>query len=612
MRSYFTRVFFIIVLLTLQYSSRAQTYQLVWADEFNGSIGSDWVFETGGNGWGNHEKEYYQPQNASVSNGNLVITARKESVGGMPYTSARMITSGKKSFQYGKIEARIKVPKGQGLWPAFWMLGQNISDPNFAWPKCGEIDIMEQVNTVETNYGTIHWDNNGHVSYGGNTPASGADFHVFSITWDASAITWFVDGLQYHQASILNSVNSTEEFHKPFFILLNLAVAGDWPGQTVDESKLPAQMLVDYVRVYQVTAGPPTCSGTYTTVPATIQAESYCTSNGVQLESTTDAGGGQNVGFIDTNDWMGYRINVPTAGNYKIQYRIASQSGGGSIRFERLGGSPVFGTISVPATGGWQTWQTISHNVDLPAGQQEVAITAAAGGFNVNWFSITPNSTTGVPIGQTIWLKGSNGLYASSENGTQAMRCNRTSVQAWEQFTVVDAGGGKIALTSQSKYVSSENGTQAMNCNRATVGDWEKFDWVVNGNGTISLRGSNAKYVSSENGTQAMTCNRTTVGGWEQFTWGTGTGGRTAMESVNHQTSEETDGLLTVYPNPSSGMVTIRVAKPSQIKILDASGRIFHSAHVDESMTMERMTPGLYIVHLQNSQQNRTTKLVIK
>ena len=356
------------------------------------------------------------------------------------------------------------------------------------------------------------------------------------------------------------------------------------------------------------------CSGSYTGLPATIQAESYCTMSGIQTETTTDTGGGQNVGYIDAGDYMVYRVNVSTAGSYKIQYRIASQSGGGSIRFERAGGSPVFGTIAVPSTGGWQNWQTITHNVDLPSGQQEVAITAAAGGFNINWFSIAPNST-GVPIGQTIWLRGNNNLYASSENGTQAMRCNRATVQGWEQFTVVDAGGGKIALLSQNKYVSSENGTQAITCNRASIGDWEKFDWVTNGNGTISLRGNNARYVSSENGTQAMTCTRVTAGGWEQFTWGsTSSMGRlkTQQQQVSLNAPEDNDEVLAVYPNPSIGRVTIKVSEPSQVKILDASGRIYHSSFVEESLTIDRMNTGIYIVRMHNSLQTRTQKLVIK
>jgi len=123
----------------------------------------------------------------------------------------------------------------------------------------------------------------------------------------------------------------------------------------------------------------------------------------------------------------------------------------------------------------------------------------------------------GIPIGQTITFKGSNGKYVSSENGTQAMTCNRTVAQGWEQFLVVDAGGGKIALKNLGKYVSSENGTQPITCNRAAIGPWEQFDWVNNPDGTVALRGNTGTYVSSENGTQAMTCNRTSVGPWESF-----------------------------------------------------------------------------------------------
>ncbi|SEW51974.1 lectin [Chitinophaga arvensicola] len=123
----------------------------------------------------------------------------------------------------------------------------------------------------------------------------------------------------------------------------------------------------------------------------------------------------------------------------------------------------------------------------------------------------------GAPIGQTITLKSSNNLYVSSENATQAMNANRPAVGGWEQFAVVSAGGGKVALVNGGKYVCSENGTQAMNCNRTAIGPWEQFDWISNGDGTISLRGSNGKYVSSENGTQAMTCNRTTIGATEKF-----------------------------------------------------------------------------------------------
>jgi endoglucanase len=222
--------------------------------------------------------------------------------------------------------------------------------------------------------------------------------------------------------------------------------------------------------------------------------------------------------------------------------------------------------------------------------------------------------SSSAPIGQTIWLKGSNNLYASGENGTTAMRCNRTTVGGWEQFTVVDAGAGKIALKSQSKYVSSENGTAAITCSRTTFGDWEKFDWIVNADGKISLRGSNGKYISSENGTVAMTCSRATIGAWEAFSWGTGTGGRLVTsegEEIAQNSFIEANGL-SVFPNPSLGSITINVSKPSTVSILDISGKSILSTHVDESLKVDHLIGGIYIVKMHNNDKITTKKLVVK
>lgn len=226
------------------------TYQLVWSDEFDEpSVNtSNWNFETGNNnGWGNNEQEYYQQQNAAIENGNLVITAKKETVGTNNYTSARMTTQGKKEFTYGRIEARIKMPVGQGFWPAFWMLGADINTVN--WPACGETDIMEHINADSTIYGTIHWDESGHKQDGGHTISSPSQYHVYSVEWDANSIKWSIDSVQYFSSNIVNG-NATE-FRNASFILLNFAVGGNWPGQTIDDSLLPAKMYVDYVRVYQ-------------------------------------------------------------------------------------------------------------------------------------------------------------------------------------------------------------------------------------------------------------------------------------------------------------------------------------------------------------------------
>ncbi len=229
----------------------AANWQLVWQDEFNGSIGPDWVFETGAGGWGNNEMEYYRRENATVENGALVITAKREEFGGAHYTSTRMTTQGRKTFKYGRIEARMKLPGKLGIWPAFWALGANIG--SVGWPASGEIDIMEQINTGSEIYGTPHWQgtNGGHAEYSGHTTTSIQDYHVYAIEWDANFLRWFVDGQQYHAMEITNSVGGTDEFHRDFYLLLNMAVGGNWPGFNVDNGALPTRMYVDYVRVYK-------------------------------------------------------------------------------------------------------------------------------------------------------------------------------------------------------------------------------------------------------------------------------------------------------------------------------------------------------------------------
>lgn len=250
----------LLLMLSISISSRAQFWNMVWSDEFNGnSINSaNWTMEigTGSNGWGNNELQYYtsRPENAQIINGQLAIIAKQESYQNRNYTSARMITQNKQSWKYGKIEARIKVPKQQGLWPAFWMLGNSFS--TVGWPNCGETDIMEHINTNEKIHGTIHWDANGYATYGGDvTLTDVSQFHLYSIEWDATAIRWFVDGQQYHTANITNGINSTDEFHEPFFIILNMAVGGNWPGNPAS-SFVKDTLFVDYVRVYENGAAP--------------------------------------------------------------------------------------------------------------------------------------------------------------------------------------------------------------------------------------------------------------------------------------------------------------------------------------------------------------------
>lgn len=229
---------------------------LVWSDEFNGSSldTSKWTCEigNGSSGWGNNELQYYtnRSENVSVHDGALHITAKKEAYNGYNYTSARLKTESKFYFKYGHIEARIAIPSCNGIWPAFWMLGQNIG--SVGWPKCGEIDIMEAINAENKVYGTCHWDNNGHANYGNSSGTYDiTQYHVYTCDWDDQYIRMYVDGNKYHEIYIGGNSGSTEELHQAQFLLLNVAVGGNWPGFNVDNGAFPKSMLVDYIRVYQ-------------------------------------------------------------------------------------------------------------------------------------------------------------------------------------------------------------------------------------------------------------------------------------------------------------------------------------------------------------------------
>ncbi len=239
-------------------------YSLVWRDEFEGtSLSGDWVAEIGDGcpnlcGWGNNELQFYRRENTELKDGYLVITAKEESMGGKNYTSSRLKTQGRQNFQFGRIDFRAALPRGQGIWPAFWMLGESITKT--PWPASGEIDIMEMIGGASdgrdnTVHGTLHWDNNGaYATAGGKTSLpEGAifndRFHVFSIIWTEESITWLLDDEEFHEINIASG--AMNEFREPFFLLINLAVGGNWPGNPDASTIFPQQLVVDYVRVFQ-------------------------------------------------------------------------------------------------------------------------------------------------------------------------------------------------------------------------------------------------------------------------------------------------------------------------------------------------------------------------
>lgn len=241
---------------------------VIWADDFDGPAGSrpdpsTWRYETGGEGWGNNERQYYRDStdNAALDgDGHLVITARAGGdgltcwYGPCTYTSARLNTAGAVEQAYGRFEARVRIPSGRGVWPAFWMLGDDLNE--VGWPASGEIDVMENIGSEpDVVVGSVHGPgytggvSGGHTLPGGRAYADG--FHVFAVEWTPQRITWFVDDVRYHSVTPAD-LDGEWVFDHPFFIVLNVAVGGDWPGDPDQSTTFPQRMVVDHVRVSEL------------------------------------------------------------------------------------------------------------------------------------------------------------------------------------------------------------------------------------------------------------------------------------------------------------------------------------------------------------------------
>lgn len=257
--------FFILLYVCFAFG---QSYELVWSDEFDGDKldTSKWEVMLGDgqsyglpSGWGNNELQFYRRENIEVKNGYLIITAKKESYGGKSYTSGRIRTKGKGDWLYGRFEMRAKMPIGRGLWPAFWMLPS--STKYGGWAASGEIDIMEYIgHEPNTVHGTLHyggtWPQNVHKGSSYTLPSGtfADDFHTFALEWEPKRMSWFVDGRVFRRTSEWYSTNGPypAPFDVPFHILINLAVGGNWPGAPDASTQFPQQLVIDYVRVYQI------------------------------------------------------------------------------------------------------------------------------------------------------------------------------------------------------------------------------------------------------------------------------------------------------------------------------------------------------------------------
>lgn len=400
-------------------------WELTFADEFNGPAGQApnpevWARDLGGGGWGNNELQSYTDGNKNAfmdGQGNLIIEARREPTTGADgirreFSSARLLTRGNFSQAYGKFEARIKMPKGQGLWPAFWMLGD--ATAQVGWPAGGEIDIMEYLgHDVQTVHGTIH----GPGYSGGNSLgrhlATGVnlyeDFHVYGVIWTPESIIWTFDGRPYSTMRPADVRGMRWPFDDPHYMILNVAVGGNWPGNPDHTTVFPQRLTIDWVRVhrdvnlkvdrpaidrahaerirrFQTFRGAPIVQ-----LPGVVHAVNY-RENGYHDLSRGNSGGQyrpldrvdigtsgrQNprysIGWTEAGEWLEYSVEVPQAGNYRISVEVASEGPGGALQF-MLGNRALTPVVPVPDTGGWQAWRRLSMGtVSLPRGRQTLRL----------------------------------------------------------------------------------------------------------------------------------------------------------------------------------------------------------------------------------------------
>ncbi len=430
----------VLLLLVISEISGQCIGTLVWNDEFNGSSldMSKWTYETGNGcpslcGWGNSELEYYttSPNNIRVTGGNLEIEVRAEAMGGSSFTSGKIITRNIAYWTYGRFEARMRLPEGRGLWPAFWMLPETNN-----WPTTGEIDIMEYRGDMNTRTsGTLHYGNPwpGNLWDGVDyfhTSNLATAFHIYAVEWTANELRWYFDDrLIKIETRIPNSLNPPSNnanvwpWNTNFHFLLNMAVGGWFTGTTnpADVVLTKPTFEIDYVRVYDMTTAIGTqwpYSGTPAPVPGKVEAEEYdraCDQAAyydtdlpntggvfrgerVDIEACTDAGAGYNIGWTATGEWLEYTVNVAATGTYDLNFRIASGAAGGRLRVE-MDGVDITGPVNIPVTGGWANWQNVvSTNKSMNAGVHIMRVYVENAGFNINYININTNSVLPISL----------------------------------------------------------------------------------------------------------------------------------------------------------------------------------------------------------------------
>lgn len=594
-------------------------WTLVWSDEFNQAAGSsvntsNWNIEVNSappNGeleaYVNSTNNIYIATDPSNANNGLLVLKATTTGGSPAYNSGRINTQGKHEFTYGKFEMRAKLPYGQGIWPAFWLLGNNY--PTAGWPNCGEQDIMEFVGSTPSKiYGTLHGPQyNGGTGLGAwhnYAPGFTSDWHTYSFEWEPNICRWYFDGQLYEQRTIDDLCGMTWVFDHPFFIILNLAIGGAWPGSPDGTTVFPQYYYIDYVRVYQrqgavypalpyrnlltmksastnqfvccdnyaspagilvanrdsastwetyeqidlgngnvaficlqdykyitlsgssqlsgqsetignnetfqlisnadgtkslknvgngkyvtvdanknmfatatsigtaekftftykpsgnpgtpspstgSTPTPTPSSGGAKIIPGTIEAESYNSMSGVQTETCSE--GGSDVAYIDAGDYMNYNVNVQTAGTYTVSFRVASPYANTQLQLKN--GSTVLATVTLPNTGGYQTWATATATVTLAAGSQTLQVYAVTNGWNFNWMSFALNgSSTPTPVATPTATKTPTATPVSGKAIPGKIEAESYDAMYGIQLETCSEGGQDVSYVDAGDYMN--------------------------------------------------------------------------------------------------------------------------------------------------------------
>lgn len=615
----------------------AQTWSLVWSDEFNAATiyPANWNFEIGnGNaGWGNNNLEYDTnlPNNVTAKNGNLLIIAKKETYNGKNYTSARINTRGLHNLTYGRVEARIKLPMQKGLWPAFWMLGENITQ--VGWPQCGEIDIMEYVNKDTVVNGTIHWDNNGHAQYGTETDCDVSQFHDYSIEWDQNTIKWLLDGNVYWTANIQNNINSTNEFHNPFFVILNLAVGGTWPGSPDGTSVFPDTMSVEYVRFYQLTSsishvtlittsGPVTiCQGDSVILTANEAASYLWSTNDTTRSIVVKSAGSYSVNIIDSLGNNSYSTSsivtvnaLPATPTIAVNGNVFTSSSVSGNQWYLNGGQLSNATLqdhTATQDGDYLVMVTNSSNCSATSAPYSFSVTPVV--VIPPTPVITANGSLTLCQGDSVTLSCSSAnsyLWSNSET-TQSIIVKKSGI-----YTVSIDGG---AAVSDSVVVTVNNfPTVGVTVSPLVATVCEGENVILSGTGATTYLWSGGVTDGTPFIPPTIGAKTYTVTGISNACTNTSTQVITVITCIGgigiNETSASVQEII-IIPNPNNGLFSIQTKSIlySKIKIYNMYGEIvYESLHPTYEIDLSNEAQGTYFIEIFTQDKIVRKKLIIQ